>query len=363
MAQKEYNTLVCIMRAQPFHLGHKAVIDKALEKAHEVVIVLGSAKQPRSIKNPFTVSERKEMIRAVYTNEYNYAGAQGRIKLPRVVITDVMDYPYDDNAWVSAVQTAVNSVKTVYNQNLGTGLIGHSKDHSSFYLKIFPDWRKHVEVDNVDGINATDIRNKILDYKGTSTYLYRVMPKETVKYLEELVYVDEYGNMSENFDDLSAEFQQVKRYKESWSEAPHKPTFVTTDAVLTQSGYILLIERGDFPFKGKWALPGGYIAMGQMVEDNMIKELREETCIKVPDKVLRGSIKDRAVFDHPDRDPRGRTITHGFYIDLGFPDERLPKVKGGDDAKNAKWFPLSQVKPEMMAFDHYHIIKHFIPTY
>lgn len=352
MTTKYFNTLVFVGRMQPFHIGHKAVIDRALELAHEVVIVLGSANQARSTKNPFTASERKQMISSVYADEYNYLGAQGRIKQPRVQIVEVMDYPYDDNAWVSAVQNSVNSVKTIHDPNLVTGLIGHSKDHSSYYLKIFPDWRKHVEVDNVDGINATDIRNEAYETGFFETDLIPLLTRETLSRIISPT-VWEY---------LKEEHRSIKEYHDLWKGAPFPPTFVTTDAVLTQSGYILLIKRGGFPFKNQWALPGGYLDLGQRVEDNMIKELREETCVKVPDKVLRGSITGRSLFDHPDRDPRGRTITHGFHVDLGYPIEKLPKVKGADDAKEARWFHLSDVKSEMMAFDHFAIIKHFIRT-
>jgi len=353
---KEYDTLVFCGRFQPFHNGHKAVIDKALEKANEVVVVLGSSFQARSTKNPFTFEERKAMIDAVYGDQFNYAGAQGNIKTPRVKIVGVPDYPYDDNAWVSSIQSAVDNVKT----GNKTGLIGHSKDSSSYYLKIFPQWRNHVEVENIDGINATDIRNHI--FGGENVEVFKKYLPESVKNVIQDVFLIDNQN-TEVYKQLLTEYLMIRKYKKSWEAAPYPPTFVTTDAVLTQSGYILLIKRGGFPFKDCWALPGGYLDKGQFIVDNMIKELREETCVKIPTKVLKGSIKGVEIFDHPDRDPRGRTITHGFHVDLGYPDEKLPKVKGADDAKEARWFHLSEVTSEMMAFDHYHIIKRFIPTY
>ena len=347
---KEYDTLVFCGRFQPFHNGHKAVIDKALEKANEVVVVLGSSFQARSTKNPFTFVERKAMIDAVYGDQFNYAGAQGNIKTPRVKIVGVPDYPYDDNAWVSSIQSAVDNVKT----GNKTGLIGHSKDSSSYYLKIFPKWRNHVEVENVDGINATDIRN-VMFRGGIQS---EKLPQQVLNWSCQIPETNWWKT-------LSFEYKQIIDYCEkSQMKGFNFPSvFVTTDAVITQSGYILLIKRGGFPFKDCWALPGGYLDKGQFIVDNMIKELREETCVKIPAKVLKGSIKSVEIFDHPDRDPRGRTITHGFHVDLGYPDEKLPKVKGADDAKEARWFHLSEVTSEMMAFDHYHIIKRFIPTY
>lgn len=356
---KQYDNLVFVGRMQPFHYGHKAIIDKALEHAEQVVVVLGSCFQPRSTKNPFTFEERKAMIDAVYNDEVNYSGAQGRIKSPRVKVVPVMDYPYDDNAWVSAVQNVVNK-----NTRKGskTGLIGHSKDHSSYYLKAFPDWRDHIEVNNVDGINATDIRIDLFEnwmFKTTE----EMIPSEVKDYI--WYGLNTIGCYAKWFEDLSDEYEQIKEYREkSQMKGFNFPSvFVTTDAVITQSGYVLLVKRGGFPFKDCWALPGGYLDKGKFIVENMIKELREETKIKVPDKVLKGSIKSVEVFDHPDRDPRGRVITHGFHIDLGFPIEKLPRVKGSDDAIHAEWVKLSDVTSEMMAFDHFHIIRRFISSY
>ena len=360
---KKFDTLVFIGRMQPFHNGHKAVIDKALETAHEVVVVLGSCFQPRSTKNPFTFEERKAMIDAVYGDQFNYTGSQGRIKTPRVKVVPMMDYPYDDNAWVSAVQNVVNGAITSsgwadYPKKVG--LIGHAKDSSSYYLKIFPQWRNHVEVENIDDINATDIRNALFDREYTPNKTFDLMPTKSAEILKDFILGS--AKIGGVWDNLVVEYNEIQEYREkSQMKGFNFPSvFVTTDAVITQSGYILLIKRGGFPFKDCWALPGGYLDKGQFVVDNMIKELREETCVKIPAKVLKGSIKSQEIFDHPNRDPRGRVITHGFHIDLGYPDEKLPKVKGADDAIDARWFLLSEVTSEMMAFDHFSIITHFI---
>lgn len=352
MSDKKYDALVFCGRFQPLHNGHKAVIDRALEMAKEVVIVVGSSFQARSTKNPFTFEERKAIIKAVFTQD-------------SVKVVPVMDYPYDDNAWVSAVQNAVKGAlsSTWSDFPKKVGLIGHSKDHSSYYLKIFPQWRNHIEVKNFDNINATDIRNALFEREYSESKTFDLMPTESSERLKDFILDN--AKIDGVWDRLVTEYHEIKEYHEkSQMKGFNFPSvFVTTDAVLTQSGYILLIKRGGFPFKNCWALPGGYLDKGQFIVDNMIKELREETCVKIPAKVLKGSIKDVQIFDHPDRDPRGRVITQGFHIDLGYPDEKLPKVKGADDAKEARWFHLSEVTSEMMAFDHYHIIKRFIPTY
>ena len=341
------DALVFIGRFQPFHNGHKAVIDAALKQAKEVIVVVGSSFAARNIRNPFTFEERKAMIEAAFPDEAPKLGKEGRVK-----VVPVSDYPYDDNKWVNAIQTIVDN--TVAEDAKDIGLIGHSKDSTSYYLKIFPRWKNHVEVSDVGGINATDIRKVILtqmDYTDFEELDY-VMPKATLALMAGLLSKPE-------FKVIRAEYEMVKKYKEAWKAAPFPPTFMTVDAVVVQSGHILLVKRGDMPGKGLWALPGGFLNQEETMLDGAIRELKEETKIKVPVPVLKGSIKTSKTFDAPNRSVRGRTITQAFYIDLGMADE-LPKVKGSDDAEKAFWVPFNQVKQEKMFEDHFHIIDNFL---
>ena len=121
-----------------------------------------------------------------------------------------------------------------------------------------------------------------------------------------------------------------------------------------------MIRRRAEPGKGLWALPGGYVNANtdKSVEDAAIRELREETGIKVPAPVLKGSIQDNRVFDAIGRSARGRTITHAFKIVL--PDGELPKVKGMDDAEKARWVPIAEVRSEQCFEDHYEILQNFV---
>lgn len=337
------DALVFIGRFQPFHKGHKAVIDEALKRAKQVVVVVGSSFAARNIRNPFTFEERKAMIEACYegtdvdlTPTKQYATIQ-----KRVLVVPISDYPYDDTKWIAAVTRAV---KAAVPNAEDIGLIGHSKDHTSYYLDIFPEWKGHVEVPNVSGINATDIREKLFNYDpdwDKSITLYDYIPSLPSSLFEE--------------------YRMIKAYKKAWEVAPYPPTFVAVDAVVIQSAHVLLVERGAMPGKGLWALPGGFLDQRETMEDGMIRELREETRLKVPSDVLRGSIKDRRVFDAPNRSTRGRMITQAFHIELK--NGPLPKVKGGDDAYRAFWQPLSELPQERMFEDHFHIIDTFTPVF
>jgi 8-oxo-dGTP diphosphatase len=123
---------------------------------------------------------------------------------------------------------------------------------------------------------------------------------------------------------------------------------VTVDAILiSKQNSILLIERGRDPFKGKWALPGGFIDMDEELETACRRELEEETGLRV------GDLKQFRAFGGVNRDPRHRTISVLFYA---FTEDELAAC-AGDDAAKAQWFPLDQL-PEL-GFDHGQILAEF----
>lgn len=123
---------------------------------------------------------------------------------------------------------------------------------------------------------------------------------------------------------------------------------VTVDAILiSKQNSVLLIQRGGEPFKGKWALPGGFINLDESLETACHRELEEETGLRV------GELTQFKAYGAVDRDPRGRTISVIFY---SFQEVESAPV-AGDDAANAQWFPLSRL-PEL-AFDHHQILEEF----
>jgi bifunctional NMN adenylyltransferase/nudix hydrolase len=150
------------------------------------------------------------------------------------------------------------------------------------------------------------------------------------------------------------------QYRKQYESLPYPPIFVTTDAVVICAGHVLMVKRRAEPGKGLWALPGGFLnaLTDKSVQAGMIRELREETGIKVPAKVLTGSIVQSKVFDAIDRSARGRTITHAFKIVLE--DTILPKVKGSDDAEKARWISFADIRSHLCFEDHYDIISYFI---
>ncbi|MFN9707872.1 MAG: NUDIX domain-containing protein, partial [Burkholderiales bacterium] len=94
--------------------------------------------------------------------------------------------------------------------------------------------------------------------------------------------------------------------------------------------------------------------------DSALRELREETRLGTPEAALKACFKGSAVFDHPERSQRGRTITHAFYFDLG--QRAFPDISAADDAQAVAWIPLSHISSLEDQFhdDHFHILNHFI---
>ena len=123
---------------------------------------------------------------------------------------------------------------------------------------------------------------------------------------------------------------------------------VTTDCVIF--GYdgkelkVLLIERGIEPFKGCWAFPGGFLNMDEDALAGARRELKEETGLED------AFIEQFHTFSEPGRDPRGRVITIAHYALV-----KIQEVEGGDDAAQARWFPIGEVPP--LAFDHDRILR------
>jgi bifunctional NMN adenylyltransferase/nudix hydrolase len=345
----DFDYLVFIGRFEPFHNGHAAVARHALGRARKLIFLVGSADTPRTIRNPWTVAERVVMIQAALERDVD-----------RLIIRPLRDHLYNESHWIAGVQRAVaNAIRDDGGADEArVGLVGMDKDDSSYYLREFPQWPL-VDVQHTETMSATELRRYLfeagdLDFHGGLLMLRGNVPPPVFDML------DAFRKTSPAHAQLVAEYQFIAQYKASWKSAPYPPTFVTTDAVVVHSGHVLLVRRRAEPGKGLWALPGGFVGQNQGILESCLRELREETRLKIPVAVLKGSLKSQNVFDHPERSQRGRTITHAFHFD--FPVGELPPVKGGDDADKARWIPVSEaleMGPKLYE-DHLHILEFFL---
>jgi bifunctional NMN adenylyltransferase/nudix hydrolase len=336
---KKYDTLVLIGRFQPLHSAHLEIIKRATALTDQLVIICGSANQPRTYKNPFTFDERARMIKDA-TRGLNM----------QVFVEPNFDTIYNDQAWAVRVQGIVSKYRVL--GGAGVGIIGHKKDDSSFYLDMFPQWG-YEDVELIEFLSAVDIRDLYFKWTFNSNFIKNVVPETTYDFLMEF-------RKTEEFAQIIREREFIAEHNKQYAGLKYPPIFSTADAVVICSGHVLMIKRRAEPGKGLWALPGGYVNANtdKSVEAAMLRELREETQIKVPAPVLKGSIVRSRVFDAIDRSPRGRIITHAFHIVL--PDGELPRVKGSDDAEKARWVPIAEVQSDQCFEDHYEILQHFV---
>lgn len=302
------NTGIFIGRFQPIHNGHIHAIGVAASQVRQLILMVGSANQCRSIKNPWSFHERKLMIQA----ELDTA------KIKNVIIVPLNDYPYSDSQWITDVRNTVEH----YSEDKPI-LFGHMKEGND-YLRWFPDW-EFRSIESSIKICASDIRKQMFESNSLA------MPKA----------------VRDDWAFYQREAELFKNYP-----FPETLNFNCADAVLECQGHILLIQRKFAPGAGQWALPGGFRNRNETFLDCAIRELQEETNVRVPEKVLRGSIVNSELFDSPTRSFGIPRNTLAVYMRINpNPDGSLPRANGADDAVECKWFPLTTILNDMQIYD------------
>jgi bifunctional NMN adenylyltransferase/nudix hydrolase len=368
MNEEIYDVLVYVGRFQPFHNGHLKVIENALKRCNHLIILIGSAYSPRTIKNPFSYKERKQILKNISQKpNYKIVLKSSNNIDSRVFIDAIEDSLYSNADWITRVYNSVNSrIKELGLIKPTIGLVGVKKDYeTSEYINFFGSWDfvdvPLYESNNGKSIDSTKIRE--LYFSGHLEFVKSVIPSFCFKFLQDFQNTEDFKQLKQEYDDAIKYDHQFDSYPKNYAL-----NFLTVDAVVVQSGHVLLVKRGKSPGKGLWALPGGHVNANETLDQAVIRELREETKIKVPEKVLKGSIVYSKIFDHPSRSLRGRilrkngrTITNAYLIKLD-DSQDLPNVVGSDDACKAWWFTFAEVKQmrDKLFEDHYDLILHML---
>lgn len=342
-----YDAAVMICRIQPPHMSHILMAERGLSIAKKLIVVIGSADEPRTTYNPFTAFERKEMFLECLP-EYR----------DRISCVQLINTLYSNSEWVSNVLNIVQN--NLIDKEDNVALLGYEKDMATKeYLDMFPQWKKEF-VNNINDLNATDVRNFYFDPNNTkisnTTFTTPLEEKYKNKLPSPVLDFLLRFSLTPSYIQICKERKFLIKVGKSWENAPYKPIFVTVDNVVIQSGHVLLVQRRSEPGKGLMALPGGYVNEQENIHDSALRELFEETKIKVSRDKLLANFVASEIFSHPKRSLRGRIITHVYAYEL--PPGELPKVKGSDDAKKAVWTPLNVFKGmrSQMFEDHYDII-------
>lgn len=338
------NIAVVIGRFQPFHNGHLSLVKRALDAAPRVVVAIGSAFQARSPKHPFTWQERAEMVRLSFPEP----------ERQRLHCVPVRDH-FDDARWIAAVRHAVNDVlaETDSADSPTVTLVGHARDATRDYLEAFPGWAQ-LRADGVAVRRASLMRDALFAAPAAAfRELSGELPPGSIDFLGAWC-------AGPLFEALAEEAGLLRQYEASWASAPYPPVLVTVDCVVRCGSHVLLIRRGQAPGKGLFAVPGGFLEQRETTQQAALRELEEETHLALPPATLRACLKATDVFDRPDRSARGRTITHGHFFDLG--DRELPGLRADDDAADAEWTPISElrVREDRFLDDHFQMLDHYL---
>lgn len=357
---QQYDVVVYRGRFQGFHNAHLSTILMALQVAKKVIVVVGSANEPRTFyRNPFFENERIEMIRGALEDHFRYED---------VSFVTVEDNP-SDQRWANNVITTVNlevgrlfedTSKETRVVSHKVAQIGFKKDDNCVRdVGLFPEW-DYVETPHFEPLDATQVRD-VLFSSQPLTFLAGVCPSSVIEYMKGF-------RVSADFYALMAEKKFCKDYRKQFDGLEYAPTFVTGDNVAFQNDEVLLVKRKNHPGKGLWALPAGYFnaadrvtSKGEVVKadktvfDCAVRELFEETKANVTKEQLRDAMIASEVFEAIGRDPRGRIVTHAYVYD--FDGKEVFDVEAADDAEEVRRFKVKEVHRRMMYADHYDIIR------
>ena len=327
------------------------LVQRALATAERAVVVLGSAFHARTPRDPLTWEERADVIRHCVPEADR----------KRLRFVPVRDY-FDDARWVAAVKRAVAEATPA---DETVRLRCFEGRRAQAYADWFAAWRPEA-IAAGDDPDPAQLRCIFLQHESSASpasleerrdaalaVLSRWMPRPAIEYLRAWSQLPHYRELVEDQ-------HAVDEFIKPWRGSPYPPIFTTVDAVVTCAGHVLLVKRGARPGKGLRALPGGFLDQDERLADGALRELREETGLGLHETVLRHALRRVVTFDHPRRSLRGRIVTHAHHFALDL--ERLPEVKGGDDAADASWVPtagLGALESQMYE-DHFHILDEFL---
>lgn len=346
----EYKLAVMIGRFEPPHKSHLKVILDGFKEAEAVLVILGSHRSTPTVKNPWTAEQRKEMIEAMVAEVNPLLLNKLHIELHR-------DYYLQDPHWVAKVQNIVYSKYAEEGDSIA--LLGSWKDQSSYYINYFRSLWQFLP-SKCEAMDATEVRDKLFSLAPAEEWK-ALLPPAVSNWIEKN-YIEPVGQGWQDkgpaplgFAYMVDQYKNIQEHKEIVHKFPRNE--VTVDAVVIQSGHVAVVTRKGRVGKGLFALPGGYVKTDEFIRDAAIRELKEETRIKVDVEDLKTSVIGEKYFDYPKRSQLGRVITHAFAIRLK--DGRLAEMRGGDDAAAAMWMSFADVELNEDKFfdDHVHIIR------
>lgn len=350
-----YDLSVLVELLRPPSLADISAIRHGLAVSHSVLVLIGSAKRPRSPARPFKAAEVEAMLRPNFTADEN-----SRLRCEHLTDT------YNNTRWVSqgqAIALALARSIAPAGQAPRIAMVGHRADRTANYARMF-GWPAEVMVawtgETAAGQDSPSMRlireDYYLDAAAALERHSRWLPENVQQFMAEFA-------KGEDYQWVAQEAADHRRFRQPYEGLQHPPMFHTADAVVVQSGRVLLTRRSLRPGLGLLALPGVFVAPHETMEEAMLRAVLEKTrfrvpTVKDPTRLLQRAIRARTEFDYPWRSERGRIASTSFLIEL-FDDVVLPEVSGDrrKGTSEAMFTPISELNPEEMFEDHGYIIE------
>lgn len=350
-----HKLFVVIGRFQILHKGHVSLIQEALDSCQEgdhVLVLIGSSNKERSLKNPLSFEARNEII----CNEFR--------GLTNLHTARLRDYDYNENLWTRNLHSIISQVaEPLFNNEYFIPVFTSSlKDNDASVRKT---WSRGADflisppvTDSALALSSTEIRKLIAN---ESPVYQKLISSSMSAYL---------NSHPEVADFLVKQTKFVEAYKKSWEVAPYPTTMIATDAVVRDcKGNFLMIKRGGEMGNGSVALAGGFLEVGLTYEQNMTKELLEETGLDLKD--VPHTIITSWHCDSPLRAERGRIVTQVFLIQLEYELQTsgegfvelchrnllVKELQAGDDAAGILIMSLEEVCSSVLFNDHTGLIE------
>ena len=327
---------VVIGRFQGFTKAHLSLISTASAESERVIILVGSANRRSSIHNPWSFEQRKRFISDCIKD----SGIKNE-----VVILPILDHPSND-IWSEQVNDVLDS--NVMSDEEVT-VFGCDKDDSSFYLKLFPNFKLRL-IQLIEGFDATELRKEW--FTGNQSFTLSLLKHNKVPPAM-LHWLHTEASKPEFNEDVQAEWGFYQKEKATFANYPYPETlnFNCADAVVMFKDDVLMIKRGAAPGRNCWALPGGFKNNNETFLQTACRELLEEAGVQVSQDDIESCMTAYKVFDDPKRSLGIPRITMAFKFDLHLIMNEKPKVRAGDDASDAMWIDHNEVPKQNNIYD------------
>ncbi|KAB8033174.1 adenylyltransferase/cytidyltransferase family protein [Fluviispira multicolorata] len=330
-----YDATVFIGRFQPFHKGHVNSVKIALRNSKQLIIVLGSYRLSSSVRGPWSAEERIAMIQS----------ALSQAQLKKIKFICIRDRLYNEEIWKSNI---INEVEKKVGFGKSIALIGHEKDSSSYYLRLFPQWN-FMETGNYQDVNATDFRiNYFLEHYKKS--LYDNIPEKIIPFLQKY-------KKSANFKVLKAKFNALESLKVHIKKGAEK---TVCNALIMCGGYFLFVKRKEILSQGLYSLPEANPMPQESYFDCISRGLKEETGLNISTEKLRDCYKKEGTFDYAERNPLEKSVSHTLFFEIK--EIPFPKVTAGKNIAEVEWVLYDDVylKENCFYSDFFQIIQWFL---